>query len=95
MRNLRLSCCGGGNLIPIIRETDRCETLEMLVSVENPNKCGEIERIEVEAYLGRVVGQQASVCSLCGVRLQLLLITPCGHLICAMCITQDTHKCGV
>jgi hypothetical protein len=57
--------------------------------------CGEGEQLAVCAYLARVTTGQASVCMACGVHLQLLLITPCGHLVCAMCVDKETHACAI
>lgn len=92
MRNLRLACCGGGRLRPHVRPEHHAETMEML---EAFGRATATDREHVEQYLRGVVSGATAVCMVCGVRLQLLLITPCAHLVCAMCIDQDTCGCDV
>ena len=38
---------------------------------------------------------QTSTCGACGIELQLLLLTPCAHLLCPECVSPRTAGCLV
>ena len=37
---------------------------------------------------------RAAACDVCSITLQLLVITPCGHLLCPSCVARSPSKCA-
>ena len=37
---------------------------------------------------------RAAACDVCYITLQLLVITPCGHLLCPGCVARSPRKCA-
>jgi len=82
LQNVRLSCCGGTNLLPTLSEQSLNETLDLLRRRHN------VEDIKVEIvkrFLRTATNGGVTSCRLCGIQLQQLLILPCGDLLCSQC----------
>jgi len=90
LKNLRVACCGGTHVTPIILPTHWNETLEM---------CREIHQLDdikvkvVNNFIRRATSNELSSCNQCGIQLQTLFVVPCGCLLCVECIDSKTRAC--
>ncbi|CAM9223719.1 unnamed protein product, partial [Discosporangium mesarthrocarpum] len=78
LTNIRLSCCGGGTLIPTVTHRHHEETMEMLRDVHFRS---EVDQIRINNFILRATTGEVSSCQGCGEPLQLLHVTPCAHLV--------------
>ncbi|CAM9220404.1 unnamed protein product, partial [Choristocarpus tenellus] len=92
LTNIRLSCCGGGTLIPTVKEHHHQETIDMLRDTHHLN---EVDQKRVNNFICRATTGEISSCQGCGRPLQLLHVTPCAHLICVDCVAVETNICCV
>ncbi|CAM9739199.1 unnamed protein product [Chrysoparadoxa australica] len=92
MKNLRLICCGQGVMIPTLKQKFREETAAYLRELHH---CSEIDVKRIDAFMGRAIMGEMSSCQGCGAALQLLVVTPCAHLICCECVRESMEECKV
>ncbi|KAL9186138.1 hypothetical protein ACHAXT_005376 [Thalassiosira profunda] len=93
LTNLRTSCCGGLQILPIILGRRHWnETLQMLREV---HKLEDVQVKVVNDFIYRATSAELSSCHQCGVQLQSLFVIPCGHLVCSECIDSKTTSCPV
>ena len=92
LRNVRLSCCGGTNLIPTLKQKLWDETLVRLKHIHNVS---DIKVTVVNKFLQCATTGGTSSCGSCGIQLQLLLLLPCAHLLCTECVDSDANRCPV
>jgi SNF2 family DNA or RNA helicase len=88
-RNLRLTCCGGTHVYPKLTDRLWRETIAMLQELG----LEEYKIKIVQDYLRRAVTQQLSSCMRCGMQLSMLILMPCGDLICTECVNVSTRAC--
>ena len=92
LSNIRLSCCGGTRVIPVLESKSYDETMVLLKSVHN---LPDVKVQVIKNYLRRACEEELSSCMLCGIQLSTLLLVPCGDLICTECMTSQTRCCLV
>ncbi|CAM9724626.1 unnamed protein product [Ectocarpus sp. 12 AP-2014] len=92
LTNIRLSCCGGGTLIPMVKGIHHVETLDMLRDLHNASA---VDLRRIDNFITRATMGEVSSCQGCGEPLQLLHITPCTHLICVDCVDCVNNTCRV
>lgn len=92
LQNVRLSCCGGRDLIPSLTQKSYRETLEIL---EKNHHASDMKLQIVKKFLDCARNGGKSSCSFCGIQLQVLLLLPCTHLICSECIDTVDTMCPV
>ena len=91
MLNLRLCCCGGTQVIPTLTSEYWHEFIhDLSLCNPRPNKVEEAEQ-----YLMRATTEQLSPCACCGIMVTMLLVLPCGDLICTECMSPDDNVCIV
>ena len=90
LTNLRVSCCGGTQILPKILDKHWAETLDMCRSIHNLD---DIKTQIVNNFIYRSQSGQLSSCHNCGIQLQTLFVVPCGHLVCTECIDKNTRIC--
>ena len=105
LANIRLACNGGGRQRTTL-EGDPGERRdgmwyyhETLSLLRDRHKSDEEAIERVEAYMQRRMpefggGTEADPCDKCGIQLQLLLVTPCGHLLCPECVDHEKNVVG-
>ncbi|CBJ30328.1 conserved unknown protein [Ectocarpus siliculosus] len=92
LTNIRLSCCGGGTLIPMVKGIHQVETLHMLRDLHDASA---VDLRRIDNFITRATMGEVSSCQGCGEPLQLLHITPCTHLICVDCVDCVNNTCRV
>eukprot|EP00903_Cladosiphon_okamuranus_P012127 g11378.t1 len=92
LTNIRLSCCGGGTLIPVVKRHHHIETLDMLRDL---HAVGAVDLRRIDNFINRATMGEVSSCQGCGEPLQLLHVTPCAHLVCVDCVDCVTNACRV
>ena len=92
LSNIRLSCCGGAGIIPLVNSKHYVETIELL---EDHHKLSDVKVSVIKNYLSRAQSGGLSSCMVCGFQLSTLLLMPCGDLICTECMTNTTAACLV
>jgi SNF2 family DNA or RNA helicase len=91
MRNIRLVCSGGTQVVPTLSVTFWNEFLSDMNNCNpEPSKMEEVKR-----YLSRAVTEQLSPCGCCGIMLTTLLVFPCGDLVCTECVNAQSNACVV
>ena len=105
LANIRLACNGGGRQRTTL-EGDPGERRdgmwyyhETLSLLRDRHRADEEAIERVEAYMQRRMpefggGTEADPCDKCGIQLQLLLVTPCGHLLCPECVDHEKNVVG-
>ena len=92
MSNLRTACCGTGKMGVHLQSKDYEETIQLLRSSDFPSH----RKAQALSYVLRARAGEASACESCRIILQLMMLTPCGHICCAKCVethaaTEDLH----
>lgn len=59
LTNIRLSCCGGGTLIPVVTRQHHIETLDMLRDV---HAVGPVDLRRVDNFINRAIMGEVSSC---------------------------------
>lgn len=90
LRNIRLVCCGGTLVVPRIEDRHYLEFVGMC-RYDHRMPEGKIQ--ELEWYLERATTEQLSRCYCCGMLLSMLLVFPCGCLVCPECTDNTTNIC--
>lgn len=90
LSNIRLACCGGTDVVPILEEKLWNETIEMMYYKHNHRG---YKIAHVQNFLQRMTSKELSVCMCCGILLQTLLLLPCACMFCTECITSSTRRC--
>ena len=91
LRNIRLSCCGGQYILPTLSQKFWDETVDLLTAQNVDDKLMD----KGLSFLSRVTTGQLSVCAMCGVKLQTLLLMPCVCLICTECVEVSAYVAGL
>jgi SNF2 family DNA or RNA helicase len=91
MQNVRLACCGGGSQVVTLDRKSIDETLDLC----RGSGASEASIARVSAFCQRAAGQRMSECQSCGVKLQILLLTPCMHLVCCRCMKGRNNLCSL
>jgi len=90
LKNLRVACCGGTHITPIILPHHWSETLEMCRDI---HQLDEVKIKVVNNFIFRATSNELSSCNQCGIQLQTLFVVPCGCLLCVECIDSKTRAC--
>jgi len=91
INNLQLACSGGGIFDIRVQPESWRQTLESL----HKWNCDETTVNLVDDFIRRATTGQHSTCAICATRFKLLLVIPCGHLLCCECFSQiSTGVCG-
>lgn len=59
LTNIRLSCCGGGSLIPVVKRHHHIETLEMLREL---HAVGAVDVRRIDNFIYRATAGEISSC---------------------------------
>ena len=62
LTNIRLSCCGGGSLIPVVKRHHHIETLEMLREL---HAVGAVDLRRIDNFIYRATAGEISSCQVC------------------------------
>ncbi|GMH42988.1 hypothetical protein BSKO_10910 [Bryopsis sp. KO-2023] len=97
--NLRLSCCVAGNTDLQVNELDLKETIELLAS----RMSIDTQLNDTPPYIPRFhplfdiaeALRSGGICGKCLANVRLLVLTPCGHLLCTDCVGEDRFKCPI
>ncbi|RHY43346.1 hypothetical protein DYB30_007085 [Aphanomyces astaci] len=87
--NLRLASCGGGTMQVLLSQKHYVETINFFDEFQMDWD----RRMVVQQYMRDAQDGNCTVCETCGRELQFLMVTVCGHLVCADCIEAhvDAH----
>ena len=92
LSNIRLTCCGGTSVVPVLSQKNWDETI---VYLRDLHHLDDVKITVIQNFLHRVVTEQLSSCMCCGFQLQTLFVLPCGDLVCTECIDNQTTSCPV
>ena len=93
LNNILTSCCGGARITSILSDKNRRETLEILEKNYEEGKIDYGGYTNVQNFLIKASESEPSACCYCGMELQLLLVSTCGHFMCAECFDSNTKVC--
>jgi SNF2 family DNA or RNA helicase len=91
MHNVRLACCGGGSQVVTLDRKSISETVNLCRHYGGSD--ADVARIA--EFCRRGDAQLMSECQSCGVKLQILLLTPCMHLVCCRCMKGRNNACSL
>ncbi|CAK4675164.1 hypothetical protein LEN26_015467 [Aphanomyces euteiches] len=80
--NLRLAACGGGSMEVLLSTAHFVETVNYMNDFDMPWE----RRPIVQQYMRDAQENKCTACEVCRRELQFLMVTVCGHLICANCL---------
>ena len=92
MGNILLACNGGGEQRASLAPGMLAETEQLL---RHRHRADDATVRRVLDYAAAVVEGGEGTCGGCGLVLQLLLVTPCGHLVCPECVPAACVGCPV
>jgi SNF2 family DNA or RNA helicase len=90
LTNIRRVCCGEARVLPSLKHEQWIEFIELCV---NKHKMKAEKVQEMEEFLQRTTSEQLSRCHSCGILLSMLLVLPCGCLLCTECTDTQRSTC--
>ncbi|KAF0694898.1 Aste57867_14240 [Aphanomyces stellatus] len=88
--NLRLASCGGGTMEVLLSREHFVETINFFDTFQMDWD----RRVVVQDYMRDAQQGKCTPCEDCRRHLQLLMVTVCGHLICADCVERHVTTHG-
>ena len=91
LSNLIVACSGVARVTTTLTKAEFVRTIDLLIS----HKADPVDIKFIEDYLHRVFAGALTSCTCCGIQLNIMIVTPCAHLVCTECSTTATGSCPV
>lgn len=96
VKNLRIATCGGGSTrLRVQKLEERFAVIRVILQKYQPDIDIEDIFLRVRQFMNRCLDGEISPCNRCNVLLSVLLLVPCGHVVCPNCCRDTASRCAV